>query len=67
MRAANKSVPAKKVDTTKRDGQTSLFGKMVLAIGGSSLATALVFGTVWPIVLGALALFGILSFMNGLV
>jgi hypothetical protein len=54
-------------DSDKRDEQVGLFGKMCLAVGGFGILGSLMLGSVWPIVIAVTGLFGILSFMNGLI
>jgi hypothetical protein len=48
------------------NGLGSLFGQMVAVIGGACAIAAIALNSVVPLVIGCVALFCMLSFMNGL-
>ncbi len=50
----------------KREEQVSIFGQIVMAVGGACVVAALWLHSVVPIVIGTVGLFSIMSFMNGM-
>jgi hypothetical protein len=56
----------KPVPQAKRDAQYTIFGRLVLTVGGACVAAALFYNSVIPLVVGVVGLYCTLSFMTGL-